>query len=171
MERVNKVSKEQVVGGEKVLDLKDFVKGAKEVLPDSLVLDYPGFPSFKVTVALIGKEELEEIADKVGVSPKKGFRQRRRSSKAEDQKFVRLFADKAIKHWTGLTLDILKALMPVNLSVEGKVPVEIKCNSGNKTLLVENSMEFSLWLNDVCSDVEEFNKAQEKQLLENLKKG
>jgi len=89
------------------LSLKSLLVPSKTV-----EVDFPGFPGFKITLSFLSRETLLNIRKK---ATKTSFKNRQASEEFDEEIFLQLYAQNAIKGWSGLKLGYVDKLAPVNL--------------------------------------------------------
>ena len=132
----------------------------KSLLVDSKTtwVEFPGLDGFEVELANLSRKELQNIR-KECLQNKFNRKTRAFEESLDDEKFVRLFAEKTVQNWKGLKLKYLEDLILVDLSGQD-VESELDYTLDNAYLLVENSSEFDNWLNEVVFDLENFRSKQ-----------
>ena len=132
----------------------------KSLLVDSKTtwVEFPGLDGFEVELANLSRKELQNIR-KECLQNKFNRKTRAFEESLDDEKFVRLFAEKTVQNWKGLKLKYLEDLILVDLSGQD-VESELDYTLDNAYLLVENSSEFDNWLNEVVFDLENFRTKQ-----------
>lgn len=119
----------------------------------SAEVDYPGLPGFKVNVAFLSRETLINIRKN---SSKTTFKNRQPSEELNDKLFLQLYAEAAIKGWTGLKLGYLEQLAPVDLSGQD-LEVELPFSSENALFLMQSSSNFDSFISETVSDLTNFS--------------
>ena len=141
----------------------------KSLLVDSKTtwVEFPGLDGFEVELANLSRKELQNIR-KECLQNKFNRKTRAFEESLDDEKFVRLFAEKTVQNWKGLKLKYLEDLILVDLTGQD-VEKDLDYTLENAYLLVENSSEFDNWLNEVDFDLDNFRSAEQKE--ENKKAG
>ena len=121
-------------------------------------VEFPGLDGFEVELANLSRKELQNIR-KDCLQNKFNRKTRAFEESLDDEKFVRVFADKTVKNWKGLKLKYLEDLILVDLTGQD-VESELDFTADNAYLLVENSSEFDNWLNEVVFDLDNFRSEQ-----------
>lgn len=117
-------------------------------------MDFPGCPGFSVEVANLSRKELVLLGKKCMVQ-KFDRKTRQMFEERDDEKFVSLFAKQTIKNWKGLKLKYLEDLILVNLSGQD-TEQELEFDPEQAQILIENSVEFDNWINEVVFDLANF---------------
>ena len=132
----------------------------KSLLVDSKTtwVEFPGLDGFEVELANLSRKELQNIR-KQCLQNKFNRKTRAFEESLDDEKFVRLFAEKTVQNWKGLKLKYLEDLILVDLSGQD-VESQLEYTADNAYLLVENSSEFDNWLNEVVFDLENFRSKE-----------
>jgi len=132
----------------------------KSLLVDSKTtwVEFPGLDGFEVELANLSRKELQNIR-KECLQNKFNRKTRAFEESLDDEKFVRLFAEKTVQNWKGLKLKYLEDLILVDLTGQD-VESELNYTLDNAYLLVENSSEFDNLLNEVVFDLENFRSEQ-----------
>lgn len=131
-------------------------------------VDYPGLDGFKVHVVNLGREKLTALRKSCMET---SFDRKTRLPKEElnEKKFIREFTQATIKDWKGLQLKYLEELMLVDIA--GQDPEsELAYDNENAELLVNNSVTFDTWLNDVVFDLDNFRSGGDRGPVESTGK-
>lgn len=119
----------------------------------SVKAEYPGMPGFVVDLAFLSRETLLNIRKK---STKTTFKNRQASEEFNEDLFLQLYVENAIKGWDGLKLSYLEQLAPVNLS--GQDPdAELEYTAENALYLMKNSSNFDAFISEQVSDLGNFS--------------
>jgi len=119
----------------------------------SVEVEYPGLPGFVVQVAFLSRETLLNIRKK---STKTSFKNRQPVEEFNDELFLQLYVENAVKGWSGLKLKYLEQLAPVDLSGQD-MEAELKYTAENALYLMKNSGDFDSFISDQVSDLGNFS--------------
>lgn len=130
------------------LSLKSLLVPSKTV-----EVDFPGFPGFKITLSFLSRETLLNIRKK---ATKTSFKNRQASEEFDEEIFLQLYTQNAIKGWSGLKLGYVDKLAPVNL--EG-LDLEdfLEYSEENALYLMKNSSNFDAFITEQVSDLANFS--------------
>ena len=118
----------------------------------SVEVDFPGFPGFKITLSFLSRETLLGIRKK---ATKTTFKNRQASEDFDEEIFLQLYTQNAIKGWTGLKLEYVDKLAPVNL--EGlDLNDYLEFTEENALYLMKNSSNFDAFITEQVSDLANF---------------
>jgi hypothetical protein len=117
-------------------------------------IEYPGKKGFSVEVANLSKVELNAMRKRNTI---REFEKKLRmwTEVVDDDKFLTDFSKATIKNWKGLKLKYLETLIlidPQGADLESELPY----SQENAELLLNNSVEFDNWLNEVVFDLNNF---------------
>ena len=136
------------------LSLKNLLVSSKDV-----EVDFPGFPGFKVNLSYLSRETLVNIRKK---ATKTSFKNRQTQEELNDELFLQLYAQAAIKGWSGLKLITLEQLVPVDLT--GQNPDdELPYNEENALFLMKNSANFDSFVSETVNDLGNFQTSNSKK--------
>ena len=79
----------------------------------SVEVEFPGMPGFKIDVAFLSRETLINIRKR---ATKTTFKNRQPQEELNDELFLQLYVENAVKGWTGLKIKYLETLAPVDVS-------------------------------------------------------
>jgi hypothetical protein len=130
------------------LSLKNLLVPSK-----SLEVEYPGMPEFKVQVAFLSRETLQQIRKK---ATKTSFKNRQPVDELNDELFLELYVKAAIKGWSGLKLKYLEQLAPVDLSGQD-LDAELEYSEENALYLMKNSTNFDSFVSEQVTDLGNFS--------------
>jgi len=122
-------------------------------------MDFAGLKGFSVEVANLSKIELTAMRKRNIV---REFDKKLRiwSETVDDEKFVKDFAKHTIKNWKGLTLANLEQLILIDADGQD-LDLELEYSQANAELLLNNSVDFDNWLNEVVFDLNNFRSRAE----------
>jgi len=116
------------------------------------VTEFPGMPGFKITLRLLSRETLTTIRKK---STKTVFKNRQMTEDFDEDVFLQLYVQNTVKGWTGLTMEYLSKLVPVNM--DGQDPTTLVDFSDENALsLMKNSSNFDSFITEQVSELGNF---------------
>jgi hypothetical protein len=120
----------------------------------SVEAEFPGMPGFTVSLGFISRETLINLRKK---STKTTFKNRQTSDDFNEDLFLELYAEAAIKDWTGLKFKYVNLLVPVDVS---KYDPEdnLAYTKENALMLMKNSTDFDQFISEKVSDLGNFSK-------------
>ncbi len=117
-------------------------------------VEFPGYPSFKVNLTFLSRESLVNIRKK---ATKTVMKNRQPLEELDDNLFLQLYVQAAIKGWKGLKLSILEQLAPVDIS--GQDPEsELEYNEENALFLMKSSVNFDAFVSETVTELTNFTK-------------
>lgn len=135
------------------LSLKSLLVPSKAV-----EVEFPGMPKFLIQVAFLSRETLLSIRKK---STKTTFKNRQPSEEFNEDLFLQLYVENAIKGWTGFKLEYLEQLAPVDLSGQD-MEAELEYTAENALYLMKNSSSFDAFITETVSDLANFSTSSSK---------
>ena len=132
------------------LSLKSLLVPSKQV-----EVEYPGMPGFLIQVAFLSRETLLTIRKK---STKTTFKNRQPTEEFNEDIFLQLYVENAIKSWTGFKLQYLEQLAPVDLTGQD-LEHELEYTQENALFLMKNSSNFDAFITEQVSDLGNFSKS------------
>jgi len=143
--------------------MADTVLSLSKLLVPSLEAEteYPGLEGFFVTLAFINRDELVKIRKKA-TSTKISRKTRQAEDEVDSDLFQKLYIQKIIKGWRGLTikhLSTLLALDPKGHSVDEELPY----SQDNAELLMKNAGDFDAFVTDMIDDISNFTQDSENK--------
>lgn len=135
------------------LSLKSLLVPSKAV-----EVEFPGMPGFLIQVAFLSRETLLSIRKK---STKTTFKNRQPSEEFNEDLFLQLYVENAIKGWTGFKLEYLEQLAPVDLSGQD-MSAELEYTAENALYLMKNSSSFDAFITETVSDLANFSTSSSK---------
>jgi hypothetical protein len=145
---------ENASGSQVNLSLKSLLVPSKTV-----EAEMPGYAGFKVTLGFLSRETLVSIRKK---ATKNVFKNRQASEELNDDLFLQLYVQSAVKGWTGFKLTYLEQLAPVELSGQD-MNSELGFSEENALFLMRNSSNFDAWVSETVSDLGNFQSASTKK--------
>jgi hypothetical protein len=122
-------------------------------------IEYPNIQGFHILVGYIGKEEILRINE---TTKKVHWVKHRKEETTDRVKMTKAWAKKGILDWKGLTLGLLKTLIPIKVSPEEE-NLSVPCDEDNKFSLLYHSTEFDVWLTEAATNAENFVDEQKKR--------
>jgi len=116
-------------------------------------VEYPGMPDFKLQLTFLSRETLLNIRKK---STKTTFKNRKPEEEFNDELFLELYVQNAIKGWSGLKLKYLEQLAPVDLSGQD-LEDQLEYTQENALYLMKNSGNFDSWITEQVNDLGNFS--------------
>ena len=130
----------------------------------SIKVSFPRFKAFVLNMCYLPRDELSAIREKyVNISFNRATRQREES--VDTDKFMNEYIQKAVVGWSGLTFDIVKSLVPIEVD-EKELNNDVPYTHEDAMWLVKNSTEFDSFISDTMSQVDLFsvtNKAEQQK--------
>lgn len=133
------------------LSLKSLLVPSKQV-----EVEYPGMPGFLIQVAFLSRETLLTIRKK---STKTTFKNRQPTEEFNEDIFLQLYVENAIKGWTGFKLQYLEQLAPVDLTGQD-LDNELEYTTENALFLMKNSSNFDAFITEQVGDLGNFSKSK-----------
>lgn len=122
----------------------------------SVEVEYPGMPEFKIQVAFLSRETLQQIRKK---ATKTTFKNRQPVEELDDELFLSLYVQSCIKGWSGLKLKYLEQLAPVDVS--GQDPEALlEYSEENALALMKNSTNFDAFISEQVTDLGNFSNSK-----------
>lgn len=118
----------------------------------SLEVEYPGMPDFKIQVAFLSRETLQNIRKK---ATKTTFKNRQPVEELNDELFLDLYVKASVKGWSGLKLSYLEQLAPVDISGEDPSSV-LEFSEENALYLMKNSTNFDTFISEQVTELGNF---------------
>ena len=125
----------------------------------SVEVEFPGMPGFKIDLAFLSRETLINIRKK---ATKVTFKNRQPVEELNDELFLQLYVENAVRGWTGLKISYLEQLAPVDVSSLNPDD-ELKYNAENALYLMKNSTDFDSFISEQVSDLGNFSKSSLKR--------
>ena len=121
---------------------------------------------FEVEVRYLDRDRLVRIRNN-STKLKWNKNSREREETTDNDKFLDLYAKEAIVSWTGLTVDLLKELMVLDLPEDVDLSEEVEYNEENALGLFQNSSSFDQFITDVMADIESFSTDKKEKAVKN----
>ena len=119
----------------------------------SVQVEYPGMPGVIVDLAFLSRETLLSIRKK---STKTTFKNRQAAEDFNEDLFLQLYVENAVKGWKGFKLSYLEQLAPVDLSGKN-MDDELGYTAENALYLMKNSSNFDAFISEQVSDLGNFS--------------
>ena len=132
------------------LSLKSLLVPSKAV-----EVEYPGMPGFVINLAFLSRETLLSIRKK---STKTTFKNRQAAEEFNEDLFLQLYVENAVKGWSGFKLSYLEQLAPVDLSGQD-MSSELEYTAENALYLMKNSSNFDAFISEQVGDLGNFSKS------------
>jgi hypothetical protein len=130
------------------LSLKSLLVPSKAV-----EVEFPGMPGFMIDLAFLSRETLLSIRKK---STKTTFKNRQPQEEFNEELFLQLYVENAVKGWKGLKLKYLEQLAPVDLTGQD-LENELEYTAENALFLMKNSSNFDGFVSEQVSDLGNFS--------------
>jgi len=134
---------------------------AKEISLKSLLVpsktvevEYPGFPEFKIDIGYMSRETLISLRKK---STKNTFKGKAVQDEFNEELFLELYVDAAIRGWKGLRFSYVNLLVPVDVSEFDPLD-ELAYSKDNALMLMKNSSQFDNFISEQVNDLANFTK-------------
>jgi hypothetical protein len=114
--------------------------------------EFPGMPGFKLKLCFLSRETLNTIRKK---STKTVFKNRQTQEDFDEDVFLQLYVQNTIKGWSGLTLEYLAKLVPVELGKQDP-KTEVDFSDENALSLMKNSSNFDSFITEQVTDLGNF---------------
>lgn len=136
------------------LNLKSLLSSAKTV-----EVDYPGYEGFKLNLSFLSRENLVAIRKKATTtSYKKGSP----VETLDDKLFLSLYTQGAIKGWSGLKLEYVEQMAPVDLAGQD-LEATLEFSDENALFLMKQSNDFDSFISETVTDLGNFPSANGKK--------
>lgn len=119
----------------------------------SVQVEYPGMPGFMIDLAFLSRETLLSIRKK---STKTSFKNRQASEEFNEDLFLQLYVENAVKGWSGLKLTYLEQLAPVDLK-DQDMTADLGYSAENALYLMKNSSNFDAFISEQVTDLGNFS--------------
>lgn len=125
----------------------------------SVQVEYPGMPGFFIDLAFLSRETLLNIRKK---STKTSFKNRQAVEEFNEDLFLQLYVENAVKGWSGFKLKYLEQLAPVDLTGQD-MEAALEYTAENALYLMKNSSNFDGFVSEQVSDLGNFSMTSSKQ--------
>ena len=117
-------------------------------------VEFPGMPGFLVNIAFLSRETLINIRKR---ATKTTFKNRQPHEELDDELFLQLYVEQAVKGWQGLKFRYLEQLAPVDISSLNPAD-ELGYIPENALYLMKNSTNFDSFISEQVNDLGNFSK-------------
>ena len=124
----------------------------------SVEVEYPGMPGFKINLSFLSRETIINIRKK---ATKTSFKNRQPQEELNDELFLQLYVEQAVKGWTGLKIRYLEQLAPVDVK-HLDLEDELNYTSENALYLMKNSSDFDSFVSEQVGDLGNFSMSNTK---------
>ena len=121
----------------------------------SVEVEFPGMPGFVINVAFLSRETLINIRKK---ATKTTFKNRQPQEELDDELFLKLYVDNAVKSWRGLKISYLEQLAPVDVSDQDPNS-ELEYSEENALYLMKSSVNFDAFISEQVTDLGNFSRS------------
>ena len=118
----------------------------------TIEVDYPGFSGFKLQINYISRDNLINLRKK---STKTTFKGRQTQEEFNEDLFLELYVDAAIRGWSGLKFKYIDLLAPVDVSKYDPED-ELGYSRENALMLIKNSTDFDSFVSERVNDLGNF---------------
>jgi hypothetical protein len=115
-------------------------------------VEYPGFPEFKIDIGYMSRETLINLRKK---STKNSFKGKTVQDDFNEELFLELYVDAAIRGWKGLRFSYVNLLVPVDVSKFDPLD-ELAYSKENALMLMKNSSQFDNFISEQVNDLANF---------------
>lgn len=122
----------------------------------SVSVEYPGMPDFKIDLTFLSRETLLNIRKK---STKTSFKNRVAQEEFNDELFLQLYVENAIKGWSGLKFKYLEQLALVDVSSQDPEDC-LEYTAENALYLMKNSSDFDSFISEQINDLGNFTQSK-----------
>lgn len=121
----------------------------------SVEVEYPGMDGFNITLGFISRETLINIRKK---AVKSTFKGRQVQEEFNEELFLELYSEAAIKGWSGLKFKYVNTMVPVDVS-QFDPEDNLGYSKENALMLMRNCGDFDSFISDQVSDLGNFSKS------------
>lgn len=123
------------------------------IVPNKTVeVEFPGLPGFNIKLCFLSRETLTAIRKK---SSKVVFKNRQTTEEFDEDLFLQLYVQNTIKGWSGLTLEYLGKLVPIELG-DKDPKTAVDYSDENALSLMKNSSNFDGFITEQVTDLGNF---------------
>lgn len=115
-------------------------------------VEYPGMPDFTIKLGFMSRETLINLRKK---STKNTFKNRQVQDEFNEDLFLELYVDAAIKGWNGLKFSYVNLLVPVDVSSFDQEDC-LAYSKENALMLMKNSSQFDNFISEQVNDLANF---------------
>lgn len=132
------------------ISLKSLLVPSKNV-----TVEYPGFPDFCLELSYVSRETLINLRKR---ATKTNFKGRQTTEEFNEDLFLELYCDAAVKGWSGLKFKYINLLAPVDVSALDPED-ELAFSRENALLLMKSSSDFDNFISERVNDLGNFSKS------------
>ena len=118
----------------------------------TIEVEYPGFSGFKLQINYISRDNLINLRKK---STKTTFKGRQTQEDFNEDLFLELYVDAAIRGWSGLKFKYVDLLAPVDVS-KFDPEDDLGYSKENALMLIKNSNDFDSFVSERVNDLGNF---------------
>ena len=118
----------------------------------TIEVEYPGFSGFKLQINYISRDNLINLRKK---STKTTFKGRQTQEDFNEDLFLELYVDAAIRGWSGLKFKYVDLLAPVDVS-KFDPEDDLGYSKENALMLIKNSTDFDSFVSERVNDLGNF---------------
>jgi len=118
----------------------------------TIEVEYPGFSGFKLQINFISRDNLINLRKK---STKTTFKGRQTQEDFNEDLFLELYVDAAIRGWSGLKFKYVDLLAPVDVS-KFDPEDDLGYSKENALMLIKNSTDFDSFVSERVNDLGNF---------------
>lgn len=123
------------------------------IVPNKTVeTEFPGLMGFKLKLCFLSRETLTNIRKK---STKTVFKNRQMTEDFDEDLFLQLYVQSTIKGWSGLTLEHLSKLLPIEVK-DQDLSIEVDFSDENALSLMKNSTNFDSFITEQVTELGNF---------------
>lgn len=115
-------------------------------------VEYPGMPDFTIKLGFMSRETLINLRKK---ATKNTFKNRQVQDEFNEDLFLELYVDAAIKGWSGLKFSYVNLLVPVDISAFDPED-SLAYSKENALMLMKNSSQFDNFISEQVNDLANF---------------
>jgi uncharacterized protein (DUF885 family) len=135
--------------------MADFSLKTLLVPSKTVEVEFPGMPGFHIQVSFLSRDTLVNIRKK---ATKTTFKNRQPQEELNDELFLQLYVENAVKGWSGLKIKYLEQLAPVDVSSLNPED-ELNYSAENALYLMKNSTDFDSFVSEQVNDLGNFSKS------------
>lgn len=118
-------------------------------------VEFPGCPDFILSLGFMSRETLIGIRKR---STKTILKGRQTKEEFDEELFLQLYCEAAIRGWKGFKFKYVQALVPVDVS-KFDPDDELGYTKENALMIMQNSSEFDNFISEHVNDLGNFNKS------------
>jgi hypothetical protein len=115
-------------------------------------VEYPGMSDFTIKLGFMSRETLINLRKK---ATKNTFKNRQVQDEFNEDLFLELYVDAAIKGWNGLKFNYVNLLVPVDVSAFDPED-SLAYSKENALMLMKNSSQFDNFISEQVNDLANF---------------